>query len=311
MSSANVLFLFVMLRGPIISLSSSNWFLVWAGIEISFLGLIPLLFLGGGYMSLNKESALKYFCIQALGRALLFLSGLILYFDFISSFMWGLTFLLRLRLKLGIFPGHFWVPSVVAGLEWVPCVLMLTWQKIPPFALLVNFLRSVRGVMQEFVLVLGGLRALVGGLIGNNHTAVRPIVGASSVAHTGWATVGAVYGGIWLYFGLYCLVFSLTAMFLWQGDSLLSSLGILSLRGLPPFLMFVGKWIIIKQAVLGLISMKFLLLPLVGTFLRLIFYLKFLYSFYLNSEIKSLQSSFMGLPLFILNLAGVGYIVML
>jgi len=54
--------------------------------------------------------------------------------------------------------------------------------------------------------LLGGIRALVGGLIGNNQTSLRPIIGASSVAHTGWASVGAVCGSLWLYFGLYCKI---------------------------------------------------------------------------------------------------------
>ena len=312
MSSANVLFFFVIGCGPIISLSSSNWFLVWAGIEISFLGLVPLLFLGGKYMSLNKEAGLKYFCIQALGRAILFIRGLILYFDVVDRFLFRILFLFSLRVKLGLFPGHFWVPSIVGGLEWVPCVLMLTWQKIPPFALTVSLVSSNRYRVQELVLILGGIRALVGGLIGNNQTALRPIIGASSVAHTGWASVGAVCGSLWLYFGLYCVVLLLTASFLWEGDSLISSIGILSLRGLPPFVIFRGKWLIIKSALRCLIRIKFLILPILGTFLSLIFYLKFLYSFYLNSKKTSLKTrvSWM-LPLAFLNLAGVGYIILL
>lgn len=312
MSSANVLFFFVIAFGPIVSLSSSNWFLVWAGIEISFLGLVPLLFLGSKYISLNKEAGLKYFCIQALGRALLFIRGVVIYFDVIDSLAFNVLFLFRLRIKLGLFPGHFWVPSIVAGLEWVPCVLILTWQKIPPFALTVRLVSSSNYLLQELVLLLGGIRALVGGLIGNNQTSLRPIIGASSVAHTGWASVGAVCGSLWLYFGLYCLVLLFTASFLWEGNHLLSSIRILSLRGLPPFAMFSGKWIIIKSRLCCAIRIKFLILPVLGTFLSLIFYLKFLYSFYLNSEKGSLKRSLsLILPLVFLNLGGVGYILFL
>ncbi|YP_003699.1 NADH dehydrogenase subunit 2 (mitochondrion) [Aplysia californica] len=312
MSSANVLFFFVMAFGPIVSLSSSNWFLVWAGIEISFLGLVPLLFLGSKYMSLNKEAGLKYFCIQALGSALLFMSGVVMYFDVVDSLVFSVLFLFSLSIKLGLFPGHFWVPSIVAGLEWIPCVLMLTWQKIPPFALTVSLVSSSNYLLQELVLLLGGMSALVGGLIGNNQTSLRPMIGASSVAHTGWASVGAVCGSLWLYFILYCLVLVFTASFLWEGNNLLSSMSILSLSGLPPFVMFSGKWMIIKSSLCCAISIKFLILPILGTFISLIFYLKFLYSFYLNSEKVSFKSNISWiLPLAFLNLAGVGYIVFL
>merc|ERR1711874_250029 len=83
--------------------------------------------------------------------------------------------------------------------RYIPRSLLSTfcssWSGVGSLRFNVNLTKNST-LMQEFVLVLGGLRALVGGLIGNNHTAVRPIVGASSVAHTGWATVGAVYGGI-------------------------------------------------------------------------------------------------------------------
>nr|ATW72367.1 NADH dehydrogenase subunit 2 [Dolabella auricularia] len=299
--------------GPIISLSSSNWFLVWAGIEVSFLGLVPLLFLGSKYMSLNKEAGLKYFCIQALGSALLFMSGLVLYFAVVDSFMFSLLFLFSLSIKLGLFPGHFWVPSIVSGLEWVPCVLMLTWQKIPPFALTVSLVSMSDYSMQELILLLGGISALVGGLIGNNQTSLRAMIGASSVAHTGWASVGAVCGGLWLYFIMYCLVLAFSASFFWGGDSIMSSISILSLSGLPPFVMFTGKWMIIKSALACMISTKFLILPILGTFLSLIFYLKFLYSFYLNSSKSGSFSSksMWVLPLVFLNLAGVGYIIAL
>lgn len=310
MSSANVLFLFVIGCGPIIRLSSSNWFLVWAGIEVRFLGLIPLLFLGGKYISLNKEAGLKYFCIQALGRALLFLSGLVVYFNVVDRFLFSILFLFSLRVKLGLFPGHFWVPSIISGLEWIPCLLILTWQKIPPFALTVSLVRSRSYNIHDLVLILGGIRALVGGLIGNNQTSLRPIIGASSVAHTGWASVGAVCGSLWLYFSLYCIVLFLTVSFLWEGDMLISSISILSLRGLPPFVIFSGKWLVIKSALRCIIRIKFLILPILGTFLSLVFYLKFFYSFYLNSEklTSKARVSFI-LPLIFLNLFGVGYIM--
>lgn len=88
------------------------------GVELSFLGLIPLLVSERNDSPiLRRESTLKYFCIQAAGRGLLIVGGVInfiipIYLGGLSS---RLIFLCGLRLKLGIFPFHFWVPGVVSG----------------------------------------------------------------------------------------------------------------------------------------------------------------------------------------------------
>nr|YP_002726388.1 NADH dehydrogenase subunit 2 [Siphonaria pectinata]ACE62833.1 NADH dehydrogenase subunit 2 [Siphonaria pectinata] len=309
MASANVLFICLLFLGPLVSISASNWVICWVGIELSFLGLIPLLFLSNSYMSLNKESSLKYFCVQALGSAFLFISGMVMYMGLSDSKIFESMFLLSLCIKLGVFPGHFWVPSVLAGLEWVPSYLLLSIQKVAPLALMANFLGS-HTFFQSSALVLGGLSALVGGLIGNNQTSVRAMIGASSVAHTGWVIIGAICGCLWIYFGIYCVVLGLSMFCLWEGNAMASSMSLLSLSGLPPFIMFIGKWSIIKAALWDSVSMSFLVLPLLGTVISLVFYLKFTYSFYLDStKFKgSSLSSFLSLSMF--NFIGVIYLVM-
>nr|YP_010239434.1 NADH dehydrogenase subunit 2 [Haloa japonica]QTF74804.1 NADH dehydrogenase subunit 2 [Haloa japonica] len=305
MSSANVLFMFVLFLGPLVTISASNWLVVWVGVELSFLGLIPLLFLGNKYLSLTKEGTLKYFCIQALSSAIMFFSGMIFFLDY--SLWYEMFFILSLCLKLGLFPGHFWVPSVVSSLELIPMVLLLSWQKIPPLALLTNCLSFSSEAISQYIIILGGLSALVGGLIGNNMTNVRAMVGASSISHTGWAVIGIATGSLWLYFALYCLVLVLGMWFLWE-NSVLSAISILSLSGLPPFILFVGKWSVISNALIGGIHYIFLVLPIVGTVLSLVFYLKFFYSFYLNG-VASRSVGYI-LPLAFLNLTGLMYLVM-
>lgn len=222
------------------------------------------------------------------------------------SLWYEIFFILRLCLKLGLFPGHFWVPSVVRRLELIPIVLLLSWQKIPPLALLTNCLRFRSEAISQYIIILGGLRALVGGLIGNNITNVRAMVGASSISHTGWAVIGIATGSLWLYFALYCLVLVLGMWFLWE-NRVLRAISILRLSGLPPFILFVGKWRVISNALIGGIHYIFLVLPIVGTVLSLVFYLKFFYSFYLNG-VASRSVGYI-LPLAFLNLTGLIYLV--
>nr|YP_004935011.1 NADH dehydrogenase subunit 2 [Salinator rhamphidia]AEQ93898.1 NADH dehydrogenase subunit 2 [Salinator rhamphidia] len=298
--ASNVLFLLLMIIGPIITLSSSNWVVSWAGMELGFVGLIPLLFLGVG--SVNKEVGMKYFCIQALASALLFVSGMMIFSLFQKGVFWVLGMIFSLCLKLGLFPGHFWVPSVVSGLDWFSCVLILGPLKIGPFA----FLSNIMAWMPSFhpvVLFLGGMSTVIGGVLGNNQTSVRAMLGSSSIAHSGWITLGSVVGGLWLYFLFYYLVLVLSLIFLSELDYSSVCIAFLSMSGLPPFLMFVAKLKIVTMMMGFSWWMLFILLPLAGSVLSLIFYLKLSYSFYLNT--KSWPSISGGLGFMVVNCVGI------
>jgi len=284
LSSANLLFLFLVFLGPLISVSSRNWVICWAGIEIRFLGLIPLLFLSNKYVSLTKESSMKYFCIQALGRGILFYSGLVFFSDLFSN-TFTLTLVLGAMIKLGLFPFHFWVPAVVSGLDWMPIYLILTVQKVAPFAFLICTLRVISINLSLVIGFFAVSRAVVGGLIGNNQTDLRAILGSSSVAHSGWMTLGAIRGYFWGYFFIYCVSLLFVFRFLNRRTCTIETgRAILSLRGLPPFAIFIGKWGILKSA----IEVGFPVWVISGFLLRalisLMFYLKFSYFFVLNNK---------------------------
>nr|UYI30957.1 NADH dehydrogenase subunit 2 [Ceratosoma sp. HG0001] len=282
MSSGNFLFLLVMMLGPIVSISSSNWVFCWVGLELSFLGAIPLLLSDTNFFSLSKESVIKYFCIQALGSGFLMVGGIMYYMNYYSFWIWDLVFLISLFMKLGVFPMHFWVPSVTAGLNWGPMFLLLTWQKIGPFAFLVNVLEN-NFWLWPVVLMFGGASSMVGAMIGLNQTSVRAMLGSSSVAHTGWGMVGTVFGSLWIYFSIYCLTFGLLMIFFVLKEEFMVGIGILSLSGLPPFIMFVGKWSVLKSFLYSNFDWGFLVLPIFSSLLSLFFYLKFFYSYYLSS----------------------------
>nr|YP_009378968.1 NADH dehydrogenase subunit 2 [Nembrotha kubaryana]ARI43834.1 NADH dehydrogenase subunit 2 [Nembrotha kubaryana] len=267
--------------GPLVSLSSSNWLICWVGMELSFLGAIPLMLSDSGFLSMSKESVMKYFCIQALGSGLLLVGGIMYYMSPGNFWLGEFFFMGGLFTKLGVFPMHFWVPGVTAGLNWFPMFVMLAWQKLPPFAFLINLLEGSEW-MKTVLLVFGGLSSLFGGLIGINQTSVRAMLGSSSIVHTGWACMGAVSGGLWTYYFIYCVSFFVLVMLFLLSEELIAGFSLLSLSGLPPFISFAGKWVVLKNLLFGDFGYIFLVLPIVGALLSLFFYLKFFYSFYLK-----------------------------
>lgn len=310
MSSGNFLFFSLLLLGPLVRVSSSNWVMCWVGLELSFLGVIPLLLADSGFLSLRKESVIKYFCIQTAGRGLLILGGVLFYMVPEVSEASNFVFVCSLLIKLGVFPIHFWVPGVASGLNWFPLFLLLGWQKIPPFAFLVNILEN-RDLLRSIILVLGGIRALIGAFIGLNQTSFRVVLGSSSIAHTGWGCIGSVFGGLWVYFSIYCFSFGILILFCYLEADFIVRLGILSLRGLPPFLMFVGKWVVLKRAFYRSFSFLFLAAPIVRSFLSLFFYLNFFYSFYLRSRSCFQRSSYNFLvSLVFVRLVGVNFCIL-
>nr|YP_004935117.1 NADH dehydrogenase subunit 2 [Trimusculus reticulatus]AEQ93940.1 NADH dehydrogenase subunit 2 [Trimusculus reticulatus] len=305
MSASNLLFLVMLILGPLVSVSSSSWPLCWAGMEVGFLGLIPLLLLGS--VTSSKEASLKYFCVQALASVFLFLTGGVIFIFHGANIFYALGFILSVSLKLGLFPGHFWVTSVIFGMDWVSCCLVLGPLKIPPFA----FLSSFSETYPEYalgVLVLASLSAMMGAFLGNNQTNVRAMIGASSITHTGWMTLGCVFGGLWSYLAIYLVVLFLGLLFLWQKDNLAGALSILSMSGLPPFIMFVAKLTIVANSLNYGASFLFLSLPLLSAVLSLIFYLKFSYSFYLNEKSFPGKASIFALGA--VNLLGVIWVIL-
>nr|YP_009827432.1 NADH dehydrogenase subunit 2 [Hermissenda emurai]QIV24378.1 NADH dehydrogenase subunit 2 [Hermissenda emurai] len=288
LGSGNLFFYLLMIMGPLVAVSSSSWFVCWVGVELSFLGVIPFL-VSESPQSISKEASMKYFCVQALGSGLLMCGGI---FKFVLPANSDLVLLVGLLLKLGAFPLHFWVPSVIAGLDFFGLFLTLTWQKIAPFLFLINLLES-SSWLQPYVLVIGGASAVVGAIIGLNQTMLGPLLGASSVSHTGWAMIGAVTGSLWVYFILYGLSLLFVVYFLKSKEYFLSSLTFLGLSGLPPFILFLGKWSVMKAAMFAGMPLWSLFLPVTGSLLSLFFYLKVFFSCFLEDKNTKVKTVFL------------------
>lgn len=307
------IFVFSIVFGTLFSISSSHWLGIWAGLEINLIGFLPILVYQKSI--LESESAVKYFVVQALGSSLLIFGSLS---RCRISFSWDLSrtavlssvglLITRIGLitKIGVFPFHFWLPSVIAGLPWLSCLLLATWQKIAPL-LLVNSLFEL-GIIYNFIflmcLVAGG-SSLLGGIGGINQTQTRAILAYSSIGHLGWLIFALVQRtwAIKTYFSIYILISFCVFISLWylnlnniKNLNILSKINffssarvimiLLSLGGLPPLLGFVSKWVVIVRST----SMRFwiFLFPLIlGSVMSLFYYLNLYFSLYLSALGKS------------------------
>lgn len=66
---------------------------------------------------------------------------------------------LALALKIGLAPFHTWLPEVLQGLDLGTGLILSTWQKLAPFALLIQIVPHNASLL----VVLGLASTLVGG----------------------------------------------------------------------------------------------------------------------------------------------------
>nr|QXT45838.1 NADH dehydrogenase subunit 2 [Cinygmina sp. 07BF85] len=291
-----LLFYFTLATGTLISISSPSWLGAWAGLEINLLSFIPLM--SNKDSQFSTEAALKYFLTQALASAILIFSAICLGLDshlpfsFSHSFTsFNLMISATLLLKMGAAPFHFWFPGVMEGLSWMNGLILMTWQKIAPM-MLISYVFTPSVISFSFII----LCAFAGSLGGFNQTSLRKIMAYSSINHLGWMLSAILLGeSYWLtYFLFYSfLSFSVVLLFNLFNISHINQIfalpisnpifklalfcNLLSLGGLPPFLGFLPKWIIIQ----GMVESNYLFvitIMVVLTLITLYFYIRIGYA---------------------------------
>nr|QGZ10049.1 NADH dehydrogenase subunit 2 [Eisenia spelaea] len=289
----------------LMALSSSNWVLLWAAMELNLLSFIPIML--QTKTGQEVEGSVKYYLAQAWGSALLLFSSASMW----VSFSWAPNFLpliltSSILLKLGSVPCHFWYPSVMASISWTSCLILSTWQKLAPLMIL-TFLLPQKS--NQYIMAVSGLNALVGGLMGMNHSRLRVIMAYSSIGHIGWMlSLLGMYkpAASTLYFIVYSFLITplfLTLNFLnlvnlkhlstaYMNSSTCMTLAILllSLGGLPPLTGFTPKFMAVS-ALTGSMSNVMLML-IIGSIMNLYFYLNIIINTLLSTpHLKPVSSS--------------------
>nr|ASU96556.1 NADH dehydrogenase subunit 2 [Korotnewia korotnewi] len=315
----NLGFMLMMSFGTLFSISSSHWLGIWVGLEMNLIGFIPLLIYQK--TTSESESAVKYFIIQAMGSSLLMFASLNTYnmsftWEMFNQQTWMLSFLIiimALMLKTGMFPFYFWLPSVMAGLPWMSCLILTTWQKIAPLFLMASLMES--NLIYQILLIMcffSVSSSLIGGVGGLNQTQVRALIAYSSIGHLGWIMFAMLHSS-WsmkIYLSIYILISLSLFVNLWYSNLMLiknsitsyknmSSMGstlimLLSLGGLPPMLGFISKWLVITAATTSPLWVILFGL-IIGSIMSLFYYLSLSYSLFLSISKKTTNNQKMSL----------------
>nr|ABD85443.1 NADH dehydrogenase subunit 2 [Chaenogaleus macrostoma] len=284
--------------GTTLTFIGSHWLLIWMGLEINTLAIIPLMMCQ--HHPRAVEATTKYFITQATASTLLLFASIT---NAWTLGEWSLTEMLNptsatlmtiaLALKIGLAPLHFWLPEVLQGLDLTTGLILTTWQKLAPFAILLQ-LHSL--LNPNLLLFLGILSTIIGGWGGLNQTQLRKILAYSSIANLGWMITILHYApnltllNLILYMIMTLTTFLLLKIFnSTKINSIASSstkspllsiitlLTLLSLGGLPPLSGFMPKWFILQELTKQNLFIPATIMALMAL-LSLFFYLRLCYA---------------------------------
>nr|YP_010957252.1 NADH dehydrogenase subunit 2 [Starksia nanodes]WMY90553.1 NADH dehydrogenase subunit 2 [Starksia nanodes] len=262
-----MLFSMTMALGTTITLMSSHWLLAWMGLEINTLAIIPLM--ARHHHPRAVEATIKYFLTQATAAAMILFASLT---NAWLSGQWDISQMshplpttlitLALALKIGLAPLHAWLPEVLQGLDLTTGLILSTWQKLAPFALILQ----IQPTPSTLIIILGLTSVLIGGWGGLNQTQIRKILAYSSIAHMGWMTLILQFMPPLTLLALITYFITTLSLFLifkhnstttlsmlsssWSKAPALTALAppvLLSIGGLPPLTGFGPKWLILQE----------------------------------------------------------------
>nr|YP_010883372.1 NADH dehydrogenase subunit 2 [Prophantis octoguttalis]WIK99888.1 NADH dehydrogenase subunit 2 [Prophantis octoguttalis] len=298
LNSNKMFFFFTLFFSTLISISSNSWFGCWIGLEINLLSFTPLISKSNNILS--SEASLKYFLVQSIASInLLFwiIFKMIIMKNFEMNNFISIMINSSLLMKMGSTPFHFWFPNIVEGLSWLNNFILMTWQKITPIILLSYYF------CKNFIIIIIIFNAIIGAIGGLNQTSLRKLMAFSSINNLSWMLSSIMISeNLWMfYFSFYsflisimCLLFHMMNMFfinqLFLNNinymiKLSLLINFLSLGGLPPFIGFLPKWIIINFLMNNnFFFMTFILIMM--SLIMLFFYIRILYSSFLFNFIK-------------------------
>nr|YP_010315905.1 NADH dehydrogenase subunit 2 [Leptocorisa lepida]UNA68811.1 NADH dehydrogenase subunit 2 [Leptocorisa lepida] len=278
-----LIFLLMMVLSTLIVMNANNWLGMWMGMEMNLMSFIPLI-----SKSKNKNTSqamMTYFLTQSLGSMILLFSVvmnplIMIKFNFENMWIKDMT-MLSLTIKLGAAPFHWWLPNMMSNMNWTECFILMTWQKLAPLTMLSNLNPSSK--ILNLTIILSGLAGSIGGM---NQTSIRKLLAYSSINHLGWMMMFVSMSNSWykyliiysMLMGLICYMLNFKNMYflnqlMTNSPSMMEkftmTMTLLSIGGLPPFIGFLPKWMVIQSMInseLFLMLMIMLMLSLITLF---------------------------------------------
>nr|ATG83188.1 NADH dehydrogenase subunit 2 [Olidiana sp. 15062716] len=292
LNSTTLLFKTMIIMGMMISMSSSNWIMLWSGLELMLMTFIPIM---NSMSIMYTESAMKYFIMQSISSALLMM-----------SIMTSLTIMdnkilmtVAMLIKLAIAPTNMWFISVIEGVGDNMLMTMLITMKIMPMMIM-----SYMNLKINTIIIIS---MVISTLLIINQTSIKKIIGHSSVFNfTLMLSVVSTYSMWMMYLCIYSiLTWSMINMmktikikfvnqFMINEQSKIIKLNfwilMLSFMGMPPLLGFLNKLMVFEMMLLTK-NYMILLIMIITSMIMAFKYMQLSYSSMIMLSMKTKWTS--------------------
>nr|YP_010596149.1 NADH dehydrogenase subunit 2 [Catamiarus brevipennis]WAJ48481.1 NADH dehydrogenase subunit 2 [Catamiarus brevipennis] len=291
-NTSKLMFSLTLIMGSILTISSESWLGIWMGLEMNMISFIPILFKSKSTNS--AESCMIYFLVQSIGSILMLMIVLtnpsLMMLPYVEDKLVNTMLVFSMLIKLGAPPFHFWFPEIIKKMEWTESLILMTWQKIAPMTIM-----SYLIVSSPMIPIIVSLSVITGAIGGLNQTSIKKIMAFSSINHMGWMIACMKLDNLlWM---LYLLIYSIiitmmislfkkySASYINQltmnsstfSEKMLIIILFLSLGGLPPFLGFLPKWMVIQTMIISN-TIPTLIIMIMSSLITLFYYLRLISS---------------------------------
>nr|YP_010222537.1 NADH dehydrogenase subunit 2 [Dalpada cinctipes]UCC45961.1 NADH dehydrogenase subunit 2 [Dalpada cinctipes] len=295
MKKSTWLFSMILIMSTMITLSSNNWMSMWIGLEMNMMAFMPLII-----NKVNKsstEAGMIYFLVQAMSSALFMMMILIKSINVNMSKEFINTIItLSMLIKLGAAPFHSWMPKIMSNMNWNKVIILMTWQKLAPLMMISN-------MYNNYIINISILSCvIIGSMGGINQTSLRKMMGYSSINHMGWMMSLIKFMNLWmLYFTIYSIMMfmavkmfkyyniyylnQLSGMYMMNMEKINWFIMMLSLGGLPPFIGFLPKWIVM-QSMINESEYFMMIIMVMFSLFTLMFYMRIMTNMFLTFNIS-------------------------
>uniref|UniRef100_A0AAU7YRV0 NADH-ubiquinone oxidoreductase chain 2 n=1 Tax=Rhopalus qinlinganus TaxID=3151527 RepID=A0AAU7YRV0_9HEMI len=305
MNMTKLFLVIIIITSSLITVSSNNWMGMWMGLEINLMAFIPLI--SSNKDKKSSQAMMVYFLTQSLGSITFLFSILLNSMLFISplfvSELTKMMIMIGLMIKIGASPFHMWLPEMMPNLGWMECLILMTWQKLAPLMVMNNMIPN-----NMFVYLSSGMSAMIGAIGGLNQTSLRKIMAYSSINHVGWMLLFMSMNSTWYkYLMIYSIMmFMICTLFYKKNTYFINQINsssysmmekyiyvmmMLSLGGLPPFMGFLPKWMVIQSMIKSNLNLL-LLIMMLFSLITLFFYMRMMSSMILSYVMVNKWNSF-------------------
>nr|YP_009692449.1 NADH dehydrogenase subunit 2 [Rhagovelia reitteri]QEH58861.1 NADH dehydrogenase subunit 2 [Rhagovelia reitteri] len=261
-NSTKMMIFTTLILSTMLIISSENWMSLWMGLEINMLSFIPLI--EEKKNNYSAQSKMMYFLIQSMSSMLflfmIIMNPTIIFKEMIIENTPMIIMSLAMMMKLGMAPMHMWFVNMMKKMNWMNCLILMTWQKIGPLYIMTNM-----NLNSNIIKIMAILSTVIGAIGGIQQTSIKSIMAFSSINHMGWLIMCMKYNyEMWMkYLIIYSIIiFMMTMIFEKMTINFLNQMNsniktniekmnmmmlFMSLGGLPPFIGFLPKWMVLQS----------------------------------------------------------------